>query len=63
VYTENSDSRVLVVQFAKDRVRYDASHVMNWAGRRYEIFLIEWLDDSTADVFAPEVTLDRTAFQ
>jgi hypothetical protein len=31
VYTENSDSGVLVVQSAKDRMRYDASRVMNRA--------------------------------
>ena len=31
VYTENSDSGVLVVQSAQDRMRYDASRAMNRA--------------------------------
>ena len=31
VYTENSDSGVLAVQSAQDRMRYDASHAMNRA--------------------------------
>ena len=29
VYTENSDSRVLVVQSVKERMRYDASRAMS----------------------------------
>jgi hypothetical protein len=31
VYTENSHSGVVVMQFRKDGMRYDASRAMNWA--------------------------------
>jgi len=55
VYTENSDSRALVVQSAKDWMRYDTSRAMNWAlDRRTQASMITASTVSGVDLSGQE---------